>query len=905
MKQTQPTTDRQRMTILAIEDNPISLKMMRTALEVEGYAVMEAANGKTALELMAKNAPDLILQDLMLPDVNGFDLVSKLRGLPGGEGIPILAMTGLFAKADEMRFADAPFTDYLFKPVEPSVLVATIHSYLPYNRTSAQKPGKKQRVLLVDDEPAQLKLFATYLSHLGFDVITATDGADGLVKARAACPDAILSDVLMPVMDGFHFCMKLRSEPELADTPVVLLSNYYEQEADKELARKVGAYALVGTAPDFREAIQALRQSLETEPLPAVDNEQSLAAAHQARLTHQLDRHAKLSAQLARRCAAQSAQISVLASIGESFLEGKVDSAALLSEILAHYLNVMGFSCGAVYLVEPKDRLALSAQVGFPEVAAKSLPNFFGHEKMLRDAMLKGEPVSISFSAKRNGSLSRLLSYLPTETLLINPLRFGNEALGVIVLISGTSPLESDWITFSKAITNQIGQVIALSRAISRLQYLTAYDSLTDLPNRAYLSNRIQEAITAENRVTLYLLNLDRFQEINNTLSYRNGNRLLRQISNRLDKAFSRRGVVARLGADEFALLLPLTTVEAVHRGAKQILKILEPLFRLDGLPIAVRASMGIAISPEHCEDADTLFSYADMARRAAKETGNDYLIYPDRVEPYSPHHLVMLAELREALEYDRLILFFQPKLSFQTGRTVSVEALLRWPHPNRGWIAPDLFIPLAEKAGVIHSLTLWVLTSALREAQLWRNAGLNIGVAVNVSARDLQDPTFPDFIEQVCRSTNTPRDALTLELTERALMSDPAKTDLAFQRLDELGVQFSIDDFGTGYSVLSYLQKLPVDEIKIDKSFVFGLVTDSRSEAIVRSIIDLGRNLGFRVVAEGVENQRTWERLAQLGCDAAQGYYMSRPLSPSDLPRWLKESPRGIESGCKPGGSV
>src|SRR5947199_1566450 len=231
----------EKMTILVIEDNPISRKMMRIALEAEGYAVLEAANGKAALELMTENAPDLVLQDLLLPDVNGFDLVSNLRMIPGGEKIPILAVTGLIVRADEMRFAAAPFTDYLFKPVEPSRLLATIHSYLPPGQTSAENPGKKQHVLLVDEEPAQLKLFSTYLGHLGFDVITATDGQDGLVKARAVRPDAVLADVLMPVMDGFHFCMKLRSDPELAGIPVVLRRskrpNFGSREHRRRLSR--------------------------------------------------------------------------------------------------------------------------------------------------------------------------------------------------------------------------------------------------------------------------------------------------------------------------------------------------------------------------------------------------------------------------------------------------------------------------------------------------------------------------------------------------------------------------------------------------------------------------------------------------------------------------------------------
>jgi EAL domain-containing protein (putative c-di-GMP-specific phosphodiesterase class I) len=252
----------------------------------------------------------------------------------------------------------------------------------------------------------------------------------------------------------------------------------------------------------------------------------------------------------------------------------------------------------------------------------------------------------------------------------------------------------------------------------------------------------------------------------------------------------------------------------------------------------------------------------------------------------------VLLGELREAIEHDKLALHYQPKVSLKTKELTGVEALLRWPHPIRGWIAPDQFIPLAEKAGLIHSLTLWVLTSALQQARLWRDDGLITGIAVNISARDLQDAPFPDFIAQVCNSAGLRPEILTLELTERALMADSARTHMAFRRLNEMGVHFSIDDFGTGYSGLSYLQTLPVNEIKIDKSFVTGLLTDPRSETIVRSIIDLGRNLGLRVVAEGVENQRTWESLMELGCDAAQGYYICRTLPPMELLRWIREWP-------------
>src|SRR6185503_5632412 len=384
--------------ILVIEDNAISRKMVRVALEAEHYTVIEAGNGKTSLALMTEHTPDLVLQDLLLPDVNGFDLVKQLRALPGGATIPIVALTGLIAKGDELRVAAAPFTDYLFKPMEPSLLVNTIRTHLAAARTLEEKPGKGRRVLVVDDEPVQLRLSATYLTNVGFKVTTATDGNDGLAKARVNRPDAILSDVLMPGMDGFQLCMAINQDPTLCGIPAVLLSNSYDNEEDIQFAKKMGAYALIPRSPHFQEAIDALVKSLEVTPTTPTGATQTLQAAHEERLAHQLERHVTLNTQLARRCATQSAQIAVLASLGENLLDDKFDTQPLLIEILAQYLNVMGFSCGAIYLVDLENQLALSAQIGFPDSVAASLPTFVGHQEVLYDAMVKGEPVSIKFS---------------------------------------------------------------------------------------------------------------------------------------------------------------------------------------------------------------------------------------------------------------------------------------------------------------------------------------------------------------------------------------------------------------------------------------------------------------------------------------------------------------------------
>jgi diguanylate cyclase (GGDEF)-like protein len=878
--------------ILLIEDNPVSRKVVRVALETDGYRVVEAADGKTGIAMMVEENPDLVLQDLLLPDFNGFDLVSELRALRKDEKVPILALTGLIEKPDAMRIANAPFADYLFKPVAPSHLVSVVRGHLASAQADQEKRGKNRRVLLVDDEPAQLKLFATYLNHLGFQVSTATDGHDGLAKARLNRPDAIVSDVLMPGLDGFQLCMKLREDEALAQVPVVLRSTLYDHDGDKELARQVGAYALVPTTPDCHEAIEALFESLEASPLPKIPDAATLRTAYEERMAHQLNRQAKLSAQLAQRCAAQSAQLSVLASMGENVLRGKNDDATLLKDILARCLDAIGFSSGAIFLADSDSRLGLTAHLGFSAEATKLLPSFFGCEDLLRTAMLQLEPVTLSFSTGGAERLVQSFTDLPADNLLLCPLWSASEQLGIVTLVSNKAAPDDDRITFAKAITTEIAQVIALNRSISKLQYIASYDSLTGLPNRTQLCERLRSAGMEGRAVALFLLNLDHFQEINNTVGYPGGNLLLREVAQRLTETFRDRALVARLGSDEFAVLvIDAGDDRAVRQTAGEIVRCLEPTFRLDGLPVAVRTTMGVALLQQG-EDPETLLSHADMAQRAARRTGDDYLIYPEHVQSYSPDLLALLGELREAVDQNALELHYQPKVNFETRQTVGVEALLRWPHPRRGWIPPDRFISLAERAGLIHPITLWVLRTALEQSRSWREMGLDLGVSINVSARDLLDPEFPNFVLQACHTTSTPPQTLTLELTERALMSDPAKTNSAFQRLNDDGVRLSIDDFGTGYSSLSYLQNLPVDEIKIDRSFVGGLFSDVRSEAIVRSVIDLGRNLDMAVVAEGVEEQRVWECLASLGCDVAQGYHICRPLSPVDLTPTLKDPP-------------
>jgi EAL domain-containing protein (putative c-di-GMP-specific phosphodiesterase class I) len=316
----------------------------------------------------------------------------------------------------------------------------------------------------------------------------------------------------------------------------------------------------------------------------------------------------------------------------------------------------------------------------------------------------------------------------------------------------------------------------------------------------------------------------------------------------------------------------------------------------VEDLSLAVEASLGIAVYPDHGMAADSLIQRADVAMYVAKESGSGYFVYASESDRHHPRRLALMGRLRHAIEQDELVLHYQPKLDFRAKCVTGVEALVRWQHPEFGMIPPDQFIVPAEKTGLIKPLTLWILNSVLRECRVCHQTGVEISVAVNLSRRNLHDPELPEQVARALKGCNIPPERLVLEITESALMADPARATEVLTRLSQMGVRLSIDDFGTGYSSLASLKKLPVNEVKIDRSFVKEMAVNEDDAIIVRSTIELAHNLCLKVVAEGVEDQSTLDRLAALGCDAAQGYYISRPLPAEELKRWLTESPWGLK---------
>ena len=428
-------------------------------------------------------------------------------------------------------------------------------------------------------------------------------------------------------------------------------------------------------------------------------------------------------------------------------------------------------------------------------------------------------------------------------------------------------------------------------KALRRMAY---YDELTNLPNHVHLVERMKRILTEADEtsqcVALCLIDIDRFREINDALGFVQGDLLLKEVAARLQTVVKQGDMVARMRGDEFAALLQVRDVYHATETALRILDVLGAPFAVDNLSLHVSVTVGISLFPQHGKDPMRLIRHADVAKHHAKKTGKHYTVYTQDNDDDNPRQLALAGELRRAIDENSLVLHYQPKLEMATGRVCGAEALIRWMHPHRGMIPPDQFIPLAEHTGLIKPLTDWVLAGVMRQSAEWRGAGIDLPVAVNLSARNLHDTEITEKVERLLAASPDGAHWLDLEITESAVMEDPEGVLQNLIRLRDMGIALYIDDFGTGYSSLGYLKRLPVNSVKIDKSFVIDMLENTDSAAIVRSTISLAHDLNLEVVAEGIESQAIWDRLATLGCDIAQGYFISKPLPAAQFELWYRQ---------------
>ncbi|MCF6257537.1 MAG: EAL domain-containing protein [Gammaproteobacteria bacterium] len=485
------------------------------------------------------------------------------------------------------------------------------------------------------------------------------------------------------------------------------------------------------------------------------------------------------------------------------------------------------------------------------------------------------------------------LSPLNTLTNHLRRVQKDKTQLGTKVVVSGNSEI----VELATDFNNMSGELSTLYRTLENMAFT---DALTGMPNRVLFYDRLEQVTMNASRYktqfALMMMDLNRFKNINDTLGHHIGDRLLKTVGERLQAILRESDTVARLGGDEFAALLPaIDHDEGVTIVAEKIVNALNKPIAVEGHNLSIGISIGLVRCPRDGDKTTLLMQHADVAMYHAKRKGLGYVFYDKNMNKENLFELTMESELRQAIENKDFELYYQPKIDLQHGHITGAEALIRWAHDKYGFISPEKFIPLAEQTGLIQTLTEWILEQALTQCATWHADNINIGVSVNLSAYSLNDIDLIDTVHHALAESEIEPQWLTLELTETAIMSDANRALSTLSQLNTMGVRLSVDDFGTGYSSLAYLKRFPVDEIKIDKSFVIDMLTDASDAVIVRSTIDLAHNMGMKVVAEGIESQEAWDKLAELGCNLGQGYHMCRPCPAADFKTWVYKSSWGL----------
>jgi len=521
------------------------------------------------------------------------------------------------------------------------------------------------------------------------------------------------------------------------------------------------------------------------------------------------------------------------------------------------------------------------------------------------ESVYRGAPVLDNLVMRQESQLKLLLAFSLLVVLFLG-MALANELTKPLkLLVEATKKIRhGDYsVVVPKMHRDEIGELAEtidsmrqhIGEREEEILKLAYADVLTELPNRALFDDRLNASVAhgqdTDEKFAVVILDLNRFKYINDVLGHESGDFVLKVVANRLKATLRPYDTVARLGGDEFALLLQDVEDEAINAAVSRIEQAFEEPVTLNNQPIDIGCSIGVAKFPEHGEDASTLLRRADMAMYSAKRLDASFAFYAPDLDEHREEHLSLLGELKRAIELDELKLFFQPKITLGDSSVLSVETLIRWQHPSRGLIPPNQFIPFAEHTGAIKLVTRWLVAKAMIQARSWADEGLNIQMSVNISTRDLLDPDFSNYVRKRLKENNVEPDMICMEITESALMQDPVRARRTVEELHRLGVSISIDDYGTGYSSLAYVKNLPVNELKIDREFIKNMINNKQDIAIVRSTIELGHNLGLKVVAEGIEREEEMQLLREFGCDQAQGYLISKALTASDMETWISDN--------------
>ncbi|MEW6323858.1 MAG: EAL domain-containing protein [Nitrospirota bacterium] len=602
-------------------------------------------------------------------------------------------------------------------------------------------------------------------------------------------------------------------------------------------------------------------------------------------------------------------RLKILHEIDRAILEAQ-SSAGVAQAALLHVKQLIPCHCACIVLFDFKAHeatmLAVETSAVSPIQAGARLPlesfEFGGLESFGRGRVQIMDDMQAS---PRLSPVMECMMRCENQRALLNaPLISQGMLIGSLTLSSAApAAFTAEHAEIAREVADLLSVAIQQTRLYEqvqqhaqKLEFQAMCDPLTGLPNRVLLFDRLQQAIQAGQRynqsAALFIFDLDRFKEINDTMGHQYGDLLLKEIGPRLRSMLREADTLARLGGDEFGVLLPNTDIDGAIIAARKMLQIFDLPFFAGGRRIEIKASIGIALYPDHGAADDVLMRHADEAMYQAKHSRQGYAVYTPERDVHSLEHLTQAEELRAAMEENQWTLLYQPVLEIHDGRVVGVEALARWQHPRRGLLLPGQFFPLAEQSGLIKPMTLQLLGAVMRQCVAWQRQGFRLPVSMNLPGQALLDMQLPDQIASLLQSTGAAPIWLELEITERAMTKDPERALDVLARLHRMGIPLSLDDFGVGTSALWSLRRFPVQTAKLDHSVVSGMMTDKADAVVVRSVIDLAHSLGLRVIAEGVESQVVWNQLAAFECDAAQGFYISRPLPVEEFAQWLSGAP-------------
>ena len=829
--------------ILVVDDSRANQLVAVAMLERLGCQATLANNGKEALEKVVREDFDLIFMDCNMPVMNGYDATKQIRIYEGDQvgTLPIIAMTANNSKNEERICREAGMSDFLPKPLSLAGLREKLSVW--YGDEPAQnkelsgelnKEPNKEPNQSTNDPKAQVKQPPAKYTGLSYDV-----------KVIASLREAV-GEVVSSMISAF-----------LEDTPIyigklegALKENNVRQVTD--MAHTIKGSAANFGATELVAASKLLEDVASQEGLN--DGEQMLKRISVAfnALQNDLKQEISLDAEVVKTPLKSGTSSNILV----------VDDDRTVRMAL-----VDAFTCENYEVEEASNGMqALN-------ICKRHMPDL-----VLMDAVM---PELDGFDA------CQMIRELPhgsdIPVLMITAL--DDEQSIVRAFSSGATDYVSKPINFS-VIKQRVARLIKASKAEQDVKKLAYHDPLTSLPNRTYLKQQlavtVNRATTDNQRFAILFLDLDRFKMINDTMGHEAGDLLLKAVADRIRHCVRENDFVARLGGDEFTVVLEnIASLDGASSVAEKICRSVARPFVFMQQKMFVTTSIGISIFPDDGEDVSALIKHADSAMFRAKEKRDDFCFYEPGMEAEIAKWLKLEQELRKAIDSDQLVLHYQPQIDFKTGDLAGAEALVRWEHPLKGLVAPDVFIPLAEDSGLINQLTNWVLENSAMQIKRWLDEGYSLTLAVNLSVKDLTQEDLHTKLEDLIKRIDLPPNVLELEITESTLMDHPELMIKELNKIKKMGITVAVDDFGSGYSSLNYLKRLPVDVLKIDRSFISDIESDPNDSAIVAGIIALAKNLGMSTVAEGVETEAQRHILEQLGCDTFQGYLVSKPVPP------------------------